>query len=711
MKVIILAAGRGVRLGALTAHRPKCLLEFGSETILERALRILHECGISSEDITIVAGYKAETVSARYDNVIVNEAYYKTDNSYSLYLALQQVTEDVLVLDGDLVFEPALIKHLLQVREPNWLLCRKSNSSLGDTGILQNDNGTVAAIGKHIGGTTYSYVGIARISRQAVSDFIKELYTNMSAWYTIPLNHLLMNHPFYVQTAQQPVMEINTNFDYLSAKAAYGIENVKIVVTGASGLLGKKIYHILKRNYEVIGIRHQNKSSDFFSLDLNNREAVRAFFELNRPQIVINCAGIAEPDICEIDHEAASRINVEAVRILCEICKEFDTKLIHISTDYVFDGNDTSEYTPEHERFPQNYYGFTKMQAEDIVWQYENSLTVRIPVIYGYNDIGDKETFPLKVIRALEKRRPLYLDHKQIRYPVLTDEVALILSKSLSMTGILHISSSRPVTKYTWAKVIARQFGYDETLIHEDRQSNLKNRPAHVRLELADPMHAASDVEHGTEIMKAQMYCAFKLVYASQPEHDIFEKSVGEYRYKLGMALGCTLPADVVKSLDYIVPVPSSGLYYAMGVAETTQVPYIQGLYKTDPRSRSFQIADNRLREKMIHSKILPIRKLIEGKAIALVDEAVFTGTTLKVVCDICKACHVRKIYICIPTPPCYNRCGNYMRPERELLAEYKEIEELKNYFKVENIFFQPFDNFRESLKTIDRICYKCFQQ
>lgn len=194
MKVIILAAGRGVRLGALTAHRPKCLLEFGSETILERALRILHECGISSEDITIVAGYKAETVSARYDNVIVNEAYYKTDNSYSLYLALQQVTEDVLVLDGDLVFEPALIKHLLQVREPNWLLCRKSNSSLGDTGILQNDNGTVAAIGKHIGGTTYSYVGIARISRQAVSDFIKELYTNMSAWYTIPLNHLLMNH-------------------------------------------------------------------------------------------------------------------------------------------------------------------------------------------------------------------------------------------------------------------------------------------------------------------------------------------------------------------------------------------------------------------------------------------------------------------------------------------------------------------------------------
>ncbi len=711
MKVVILAAGRGMRLGSLTEHCPKCLLAFGPETVLDRQIRILHECGIPEEDIFVVAGYKSETVSEHYRNVIVNDAYYKTDNSYSLYLALKNISDDVLVMDGDLVFEKELISELLQERSSGWLLCRKTGRSLGDTGVLTDDAGRVTGIGKHIGDSTCIYCGFAYMKKETVPAMVEELSRSRSEWYTVPLARLLDNYAFSALFSQNDVYEINTYFDYVNAKDHFGIERLNIVVVGASGLLGKKVYNILKRSYRVMGIRNRNGDPGLFSLDITNRDAVKAFFELNHPQIAVNCAGIADPDICESDREAAYRINVEAVENLCEVCRQYNTKLIHISTDYVFDGKDEAGYGTDHERLPQSYYGHTKAEAENIVSKYKNSLIIRIPIIYGYNDASDKETFPTAVLRSLKKGTPMYLDNKQIRYPVLIDEVALMIGASLSETGILHISSSEPVTKYTWAKCIARIFGYDAELVREDKESCLRNRPQHVRLLLSDGKYRAGSVEQGTAIMKAQMECAFKLIYSTHPEDFIFDINVGEYRYGLGKKLGRCLPKEIVSGLDYIVPVPSSGLYYAMGVAEVTGVPYLQALYKPDTAARSFQISSNYARAQLIKAKILPIRNLLQGKNIALVDEAIFTGTTLKVVCDMCKACDVNKIYIFLPTPPCYSRCKAYVRPERELLAEYTDVEELKNYFKVEGVIFQTLSDFEESLSGLRGICYECFKK
>ncbi len=711
MKVIILAAGRGLRLGSMTEHIPKCMLPFGSETILGRQVRILEEAGIRPEDVTIIAGYKAETVTALYNNVIINDDYYKTDNSYSLYLAIRETTDDVLVMDGDLIFEDVLIRQLLQIKNPNWLLCRKTRQSLGDTGAILDEDGSVCGIGKHIGDSAYTYCGIARISGTAARDLSGQLLENKSEWYTVPLARLFGTHLFTAAFSVHEVFEVNTYFDYVNAKDHFGIEKLNIAVTGASGLLGKKVYHILKRRYRVTGLQYSSGEPEFISLDITNRESVKAFFELYHPQIVVNCAGLAEPDRCEADRELALKVNVEAVRILCEVCREYTAKLIHISTDYVFDGEEEAEYEPGHERQPQNYYGHTKVEAENIVMGYKNSLVVRIPIIYGYNDASDKETFPLKVLGNLKKGKTVYMDNKQVRYPVLIDEVAMMIGDSLSRSGILHISSAVPVTKYTWARVIARVFGFDEALVREDRESCLLNRPPHVKLKLSDEKYRASDIVRGTEIMKEQMHCAFKLIYSTHPGDSIYGINVGEFRYKLGQKLGRSLPREIVRKLDYIVPVPSSGLYYAMGVADVTQVPYLQALYKPDTTARSFQIASNRARAQMIRSKILPIRSLLEGKSIALVDEAIFTGTTLKVVCDMCKACNVKKIYIFLPTPPCYNRCGAYVRPERELLSEFTDVGTLRDYFKVEDVLFQPYGNFEESICGIGGICYECFKQ
>lgn len=710
MKAIILAAGRGNRLGKLTDHTPKCLLKLGHETILERQIRLLNESGIKNEEITIVAGYKADSFSNINASVIINKDYYKTDNAYSLFLGLNAVEDDVLIIDGDLVFEAVILERLINSPFSNVLLCSRSELNFGDTGVIVDQNNEILEIGKHIVNTQYLYLGLAKLSKNIIGVLRNKLIESFDTWYTVPLNAIISQITCLAEMVDEKVIGINTYFDYIEAQNYFGYEKCSILITGASGLLGKKIYHILKRQYHVIGTKHTSTYSDFYPLNLNDPNAVQAFFELNHPSIVINCAGIADPDICEANPDLAFQANVESVEILCKICKQYNSELIHISTDYVFDGDSYIEYSIGSQRSPRNYYGYTKMEAENIISKYENSLIVRIPIIYGYNDEYDKKTFPLQIIEALSQGKDVYLDGTQQRYPVLIDEVALMLSRSLGHTGIIHITSELAVTKFSWAKIIAKEYGLDETLIHENSFSHLENRPPHTKLELTDSSYRASDVVHGTQILKKQMYCTFKLIYSTHPGNYIYGKCVGEYRYNLGYQLGDSLPCDVINTIDCIVPVPTSGLYYAMGLSKRINKPYVQGLYKEDTSARSFQIADNQIREKIIRSKIMPIKPLIQGKRIILVDEAIFTGTTLKVICDICKACGAAKIYICIPTPPCYHRCMQYMRPERALITEYVQHNNLKDYFKVEGIFYQPFTTFQNSINDIPQICYECFE-
>jgi dTDP-4-dehydrorhamnose reductase len=103
-----------------------------------------------------------------------------------------------------------------------------------------------------------------------------------------------------------------------------------------------------------------------------------------------------------------------------------------------------SEYLPDSPRRSENYYGQTKIMAEDIVKELPGSLIVRIPVLYGYNDGSDKPTFPTRVLDALSKGEKLVLDNRQIRFPVLTDDVAEAVKSLLHKSGIVQLTSKIP---------------------------------------------------------------------------------------------------------------------------------------------------------------------------------------------------------------------------------------------------------------------------
>nr|WP_302141818.1 sugar nucleotide-binding protein [uncultured Schaedlerella sp.] len=708
MKAIILAASRGEQLGELTEEIPKCMLPFGQKSILERQIHLLTEIGIKRSDICVVAGYKPEKIkSVKGISVILNEEYKVTDNSYSLWLALQDSYDDVLVLDGDLVYEIEALNLILKA-DGNAVLVTDNNQYNGSTGIIVGENERLLAIGKHLLGEK-SYASILKLTAETSAVLAKQLKNSKTFWYTVSLNKILDTEVFRVCDAKCRIIGINTYSDYLEAKKYFGIEKDIIWVTGATGFLGQKISNILKRNYTVVGTKGKSASSEFVAIDLVNKEAILAYARLIKPSIIVHTAGIPEPERCEADRTAAYQINVAAVENLVEVCNELEIKLIHISTDYVFDGNSNEEYKRNDERRPKNYYGVTKSQAEDVVKKCKNSLIIRVPLLYGYNHKEDKITFPIKILHKLGSGEEIYLDNKQIRYPVLIDDVAFAVKDSLQKNGIVHVTSGEPVTKYTWAKILAAEFGYRECLIKEDVESSLDDRPQHVKLCVEEQDYLVTDAKRGAEILRKQLACVFQLIYKSSPAEHVYGVNIGSYRYQLGKKLASVLPEDIVKKVDYIVPIPNSGLYYAMGLAEELKVPYLQALIKPDTLTRSFQIADIALREQVIRQKIMPVRELLESKNIILVDEAIFTGTTLRIVCDMVKACGAGEIYVALPTPICRNVCGQYVQPERRLLSWDVNEKELVSYFKVNGVFFQRYSVFYNSIRDLGDICQDCF--
>jgi len=711
MRVIILAAGRGEQLGKLTEDTPKCMLAFGTESLLQRQIRILVEAGIRETDIYIVAGYRAERlaeIKKIYDiTFIVNEKFSVTDNAYSLWLALNGNSDDVLVIDGDLVYDAEVFRPILDIEE-NVVLVRREACRDGSTGVTIGEKNRLLEIGKHINGGN-SYVSIMKLTSEAAADLVECLTMHFASWYTVALNKILDKHIFKVCYTSSNIADINTYTDYLNAKRTFGIDRHIIWVTGASGFLGQKLYHILKRNYNVVGTKGSSDIEEFQSLDLLDREAIISFVKLMAPTVIVHTAGIPEPEKCEDDRRKAYQINVIAVKNLAEVCMDMGIKLIHISTDYVFDGESKEEYGHMAERRPMNYYGMTKLYAEDETRKCADSLIVRIPLLYGYNNKKDKSTFPIKVLKMLKKGEEVFLDNKQIRYPVLIDDVAFGVADSLERRGIIHITSEEPVTKYTWAKMIAAEFGYDQGLIKEDLNSSLQDRPPHVKLHVGEQDYLTTGVKRGTEILRKQMACVFQMIYKSNPTEKIYGVRVGNYRYNLGKKLAQVLPKEIIQKADYVVPVPTSGLYYAMGLAEEVKVPYMQALVKPDELIRSFQISDIALREKVIRNKIIPIREFLRGKSVILVDEAIFTGITLRIVCDMIKACEAACIYIAIPTPICRSICKQYVQPERKLLSQNVNEEELAKYFKVDGVFFQKYFEFESSINTMGNICRDCF--
>ena len=236
MRAIILAAGRSTRIREKTKDKPKCLLTLNDSTILGYQLNAILYSGI--RNVSIVVGYMKEKVEEYLDEArnnldleietIFNEDYAITDNAYSLSMALNKSDdESVIILDGDILFDPTLLNDLVVSESENSLLVDNSRKALDEDCKVEVSNGYATAIGKKKE-SEFIYTSIIKIGGSLLEAFKSELNKNREKmeWYSEPLDRILLRNPSKMEvqwTNGRPRCEIDTEEDL---KKAYEVCNL-----------------------------------------------------------------------------------------------------------------------------------------------------------------------------------------------------------------------------------------------------------------------------------------------------------------------------------------------------------------------------------------------------------------------------------------------------------------------------------------------------
>lgn len=232
---------------------------------------------------------------------------------------------------------------------------------------------------------------------------------------------------------------------------------MKVLVTGAKGMLGQDLCPILEDNgYDVI-------ETDIHNLDITNLENVTNIINNETPEIIIHCAAYTNVDKAEEDLENARKINVLGTENLAKICGEKDITLIYISTDYVFDGEANTPYLPNSKTNPINNYGLTKLEGEEAVKKYcKKYYIARTSWLYGHHGKNFVET----MISIADKPELKVVDD-QIGCPTWTVELANGIVKLIQGEeyGIYHICGSNSTSWYGFAKEIFKQINKEVNLL------------------------------------------------------------------------------------------------------------------------------------------------------------------------------------------------------------------------------------------------------
>jgi dTDP-4-dehydrorhamnose reductase len=258
----------------------------------------------------------------------------------------------------------------------------------------------------------------------------------------------------------------------------------RILITGSNGLLGQKLVEVLRKRQDVELLatsRGGNRIEQFSnftykSLDITNATEVLDVFASFKPTAVINTAAMTNVDACEDDKEGCDALNVKAVEHLISGCKQYNAHLVHLSTDFVFDGED-GPYKEEDVPNPLSYYGQSKYKAEQLIINsgLEKWSVVRTIIVYGIGDNMSRSNIVLWAKGALEKGQELNIVDDQFRAPTLAEDLAegCILIADQGATGIYHISGSDQMHILELVQRVAKFFNLSTENLNPSKSSSL----------------------------------------------------------------------------------------------------------------------------------------------------------------------------------------------------------------------------------------------
>jgi dTDP-4-dehydrorhamnose reductase len=296
----------------------------------------------------------------------------------------------------------------------------------------------------------------------------------------------------------------------------------KILVTGSNGLLGQKLTDMLRyhSDYELIASsKGENRYPEtegytYEQLDVTDYIDIERLIVKYQPYAVIHTAAMTNVDQCESEKEACQKLNVDSVAHLIKLANQHPFYLVHLSTDFIFDGT-TGPYKETDAPNPLSLYGHSKNDAELLLLASNiNYSILRTIIVYGVAAAMSRSNIVLWAKGALEKGSPIKVVNDQYRMPTLAEDLAkaCILAIEKRAQGIFHISGKDYMSVIEMVRRIAKFFKLDDSIIEETDSSTLNQaaaRPPKTGFVLDKAIHelgyAPHSFEEGLAVVQKQL--------------------------------------------------------------------------------------------------------------------------------------------------------------------------------------------------------------
>lgn len=247
---------------------------------------------------------------------------------------------------------------------------------------------------------------------------------------------------------------------------------MRILVTGANGLIGKKVVKqlIATGNCEVVATsqkRLQFEGIQTFTSDLLNAD-INSLIEKIKPDSVVHCAALSSPDACEVDRFHCKRMNIGMVERFGSACRDYNVHFVLLSTDFVFDGI-KGNYSETDNINPITFYGESKLAAEKILADLGiDHAIIRTAQVFGFENKLSRQNYLTRCVKQLASGKEFKVAVDRIRSFTLAEDLAVGIETVATnrLKGIYHIAGSDSITFGEYAQLIAKTFGYDSSLLN-----------------------------------------------------------------------------------------------------------------------------------------------------------------------------------------------------------------------------------------------------
>ncbi|HQF42987.1 MAG TPA: dTDP-4-dehydrorhamnose reductase [Ignavibacteriaceae bacterium] len=258
----------------------------------------------------------------------------------------------------------------------------------------------------------------------------------------------------------------------------------RIIITGANGMLGQRLFEFYSRlnDIELLASSVEDdfvfKNQNYIQADISNRNELKKIIYDFCPDFIINVAAYTNVDKSETDRETAWKINVKGVEYISEAARVLDSHIVHISSDYIFDGKN-GPYTENDTPNPIGYYGRTKLASENVLKISGTKNTIiRTNVLYGTAKYS-RSDFVKWVVESVRAKKEIRIVDDQFNNPTFIDDLVQAINKivELRKEGIYNIGGSEVLSRYDFTMMIADFFNLDKSLIKKIKTEEL-NQPA-----------------------------------------------------------------------------------------------------------------------------------------------------------------------------------------------------------------------------------------